>query len=93
MQRIAKVSFIVVPSRHTGFSNLQKFSPFGSRYLLVGHHLDFAHHRWVFHVRIARKFEAVAEWAGVARTPSKFETMLQWLSSLPSLNAKKQGIR
>lgn len=61
MQRIGKAGFIAVPNRHTELSNLQRFSPFGSQSSIGGHHLGFAHHRWIFHVRTADKLEEEAK--------------------------------
>ena len=92
MQRIAKAGFIAVPNRHTELSNLQMFSPFGSPSSVGGHHLGFAHHRWIFHVRTADTLEAVAKWSGIAGTQSRYETWIKKLSSLPFINYKKKGL-
>jgi hypothetical protein len=92
MQRVAKAGFIAVPNRHTELSNLQKHHPFGSPSSLGGHHLGFAHHRWVFHVRSVDKLEAVAKWSGVSSTESRYEYAVRLASSLPLINLKQKGI-
>ena len=58
-----------------------------------GHHLGFAHHRWIFHVRTADKLEAVAKWSGIAGTQSRYESINQKYFFASTYKFQKRGIR